>query len=193
MLLWLTWLGMQMKGTAFINRCCRKSTQMFEELYLQTQAGGLQALPGSLLESKNLGSNEALSTRPFCVMCKRVRATLAPLGQAASSGPTPSGKSRRRQSGRETGCFEQVSAFQSVAVSFQWNQNFFGNRVQYRLTTPKINMNKYALQVQLCKCSHSFWKGDLPSCPEMKKRQSCPFWGTTDHWNDTIWAGKGVI
>lgn len=67
-----------MKGTAFINRCCRKSTQMFEELYLQTQVGGLQALLGSLLESKNLGSNEALSTRPFCVMCKRVRATLAP-------------------------------------------------------------------------------------------------------------------
>lgn len=51
---------------------------MFEELYLQTQVGGLQDLPGSLLESKNLGSNEALSTQPFCVMCKRVRATLAP-------------------------------------------------------------------------------------------------------------------
>lgn len=42
-------------------------------------------------------------------------------------------------------------------------------------------MNKYALQVQLCECSHSFSKWDLTSCPEMKKRQSCPIWGTTDY------------
>lgn len=52
------------EGHSFHKQMLQKSTPMLEELYLQTQAGGPQDLRASLLESKNLGSNEALSTRP---------------------------------------------------------------------------------------------------------------------------------
>lgn len=70
------------EGHGFLSRCLKT---------LLTNTGWRPAgLPGSLPESKNLGSNDALSTRPFCVMYKRVPATLAPRslgGQAASSDP----------------------------------------------------------------------------------------------------------